>query len=334
MTNSKVTSNNSATDEGHVDDRHPAHLPRHAKRSSFLARGAPKPVARIETIAPPPLPHPLASLPDRPRRPVRWSASHRRPTSIPKAIAEGWHSPEIVAAADLGQVRQNFKYCNVFNTDAGYSDKIGRAVYCEGLEVEVWRLVEIAPHTLDFQFQPFSIVFQTRCGETRQYTPDLLSLTETGVLLVDELKADPSYFDDPHVIAILAVADEALKKYGLKIGRRSCVETEDLVFAHARLQTASDIFLHRRTSFSALDRQRVEDALARLGGQAPLGLLLEAIGDRPTLAMHKIHAMMAKRIVSFDLTRPPMRDTIYFTPPTPARPDALRAFLRVHAVGR
>ena len=53
----------------------------------------------------------------------------------------------------------------------------------------------------------------------------------------------------------------------------------------------------------------------------------------PTREAHaKLHAMMVRRLVSIDISKPSMPDTPVTVPASPADPDALRAFLRRFSV--
>lgn len=290
-------------------------------------------IQELMRAAPSRIPNPRESLPWRPARTPAWEPRRDRRDAglppLPRHALEGWHSPTLVAAADLGQMRINFNYRNYFTTAAGYGEKPRRAQYFEGpYELALFRLLEMSTAVIDYQFQPLQMRWSTSDGRSVEYTTDVIYATEGGEILVEEVKATQAYFDRSDTRDLLALFEERIEKAGARFFRRSSRRIAEPTF----WRTVKDAFDDRRTAYSDADVKRAQTAVMREGGIAPLGVVLDAVGGPGREARAKLNAMMLRREVGVDLSVPPMGDTKVTLPAAPANPDALRAFLQRFAV--
>jgi hypothetical protein len=303
---------------------------RHASGASGLDDDE---LAELMRAAPGRIPHPWECLPRRPARAPAWEPRRDRRDAgrppLPRHMLEGWHSPSLAAAADLGQMRINFNYRNYFTTAAGYGEKPRRAQYFEGpYELALFRLLEMNTAVVDYQFQPLQMRWTTSDGRAVGYTTDAIYATEDGAIGVEEVKATDAYFERADTRHLLDLFERQIAKAGATFVRRTSRRIAEPTF----WRTVKDAFDDRRTAYDDGDAARAVDAVTREGGAAPLGAVLDAVGGQARGAHAKLNAMMVRRVVAIDLARPPMGDTPVTIPAPPADPDALRVFLRRFAV--
>lgn len=279
------------------------------------------------------IPHPRECRPRRPVRTPAWEPNRDRRDAgrphVPRQQLEGWHSPVVEATSDLGQVRINFNYRNYFTITATYGEKSRRAHYFEGPhELNRFRQFEMDTNVIDYQFQPLHMRWTKADGQSVVYTTDAIYSTVAGEIVVEEVKATKAYFDRSDTHDLLKLFETEIKKVGARFDRiaGNCIAEPTF------LRTIKDAFDNRRTAYHELDVERARDVIARAGGTAPLGIVLEAVGGPGREALAKLHAMMVRREVAIDLTKPPMGYTLVTLPKAPTDPDALRAFLRRFSV--
>ena len=135
----------------------------------------------------------------RPRRPARnprWQPGRKHPVKARR----GWRprdvaNVELHAAPDLGQIRINFKYNNVFTTSADFSGKSGRQQYFEGPhEIRYSRWFEVAPRFTDIEHQTITLEITDVFGGTSQYTIDGMGELAGGQLFGFEEKPSKLFF--------------------------------------------------------------------------------------------------------------------------------------------
>ena len=277
--------------------------------------------------------HPRECLPRRPARTPAWEPRRDRRDAghppLPRHALEGWHSPRLASAADLGQMRINFNYRNYFTTAAGYGEKPRRAQYFEGpYETALWRVLEMTPTIVDYQFQPIQMLWDTSDGRTVHYTTDAIYATDAGEVVVEEVKATQAYFDRSDTRDLMELFETRILTTGARFVRRTSRRIAEPTY----WRTVKDAFDDRRTAYGEADVDRAHEAIVRVGGTAPLGAVIEAVGGPAREAHAKLNAMMVARTVAIDLSAPPMGDTEVTIPAPPADPDALRTFLRSLAV--
>ena len=231
---------------------------------------------------------------------------------------------KLVAAPDLGQMRVNFRYCNVFITEADYSEKAGRTQYFEGDHESAFnRWFSVGADFTDVQFQLMRMLITLPSGKQIQYTFDGGVSLATGAIVLFEIKPCPHYFLDPIVKAKADIAEAVLAEYGVSFQRLYGSDFQPIV-----LRTIKDIYDNRKASFDA--ERDVAVALEMIegqGGEAPLMKLIEALGSTFEVADNQLQAMIAARILSVDLSLPLTRDTAVSLAPEDQNKGALRRFL-------
>ncbi len=276
------------------------------------------------------IPHPRECRRPRPRREPRWcprvsSDDAQQPR---RSVVENWHDPRLEAAPDTGQLRVNFTYGGPFGRTAGFSTKARRAVYHEGpVEPAAWIEAEALTSRLDLRFQPVRISWRRDHGRTRHITLDAGFEMEDHSIVFVEYKGHRSYFEEPRTADLLDEAELVLAAHGATLRR----ETGTELLGTMLHRTLKDVFDDRDTAFDPLfDAATVRDAVLREGGTAPLGVVLESLGDRTRIAQARLNAMSVRRIVRIDPARPQMPDTPVDLPPD-RTPGRLKAFVAHHA---
>lgn len=224
------------------------------------------------------IPHPCECDPWRPGRAPDWQPRRDRRDAgnrpIPRSTAEGWHSPRLRAADDTGHVRINFNYRNIFTTAAGYGEKPRRAQYFEGpYELALFRLLEVLPSVVDYQFQPLQMLCTTSAGALVTYTTDVAYLMQDGRVFLEEVKATRAYFDDSETEDLLAMFEDQILRTGAIFHRRIGRGLAEPVF----WRTVKDAFDDRRTAFDEGDVGRVHSCIERSGGAAAMAEVLTSL---------------------------------------------------------
>lgn len=271
--------------------------------------------------------HPLETLARRPRRhPPKWlprvvPAVER---GVPRSTLEGWHSPRLVTDPKAGAVKIEFKYCHFAGATAVFSDKAKRQQFMSGPHEKArWRLLESTAEIVDFQFQPFTIVWTKADGGERRYTVDTLELHRNGRLVAREEKADPAFHADPDTDDLLGMAEAFLATKGIEFVR-SVGQPDDLAWRTQRL-----VANQRRFDFSSDELLGVRRELA--SGSSDVGRLVTAIGGHPEVAVTKLRSMTARGLVAIGTDRPWTYRTRAAPVDSAVRPRRLREFLREHA---
>jgi hypothetical protein len=269
--------------------------------------------------------YPARPLRTSPWRPKPAPAGYRRSDAAITTIEPEEAIAEIIAAPDLGQMRVNFRYCNVFITEADYSEKAGRTQYFEGDHESAFnRWFNIGAIFTDVQFQPITMLIETPSGKQVQYTLDGGVSLYTGAIVVFEIKPSPHYFLDPIVKAKADIAEAVLAKKGVGFQRLYGSDFKPIV-----LRTIKDIYDNRKVSFDQeRDVASVYDMILKQGGRAPLIDLIETLDGSFNVAEDQIQAMISARILAVDLSMPLTRDTAVSLAPEDEDEGALRRFLK------
>ena len=241
-------------------------------------------------------------------------------------MSEGWHDPKIIVAHDLGNIRIPFTYNQMASVSAVFSAKARRAHYDESAaEAMFHRWLSVDTRFTAIQFQPCTVIVKTNGAEIRQYTIDALFELDDGQLGGAEIKATPDYFQVPETADKLSFFDDVYKAMGIPSGvtRWSASDFTDDI-----MRNIKDIYDKRLTGFSASHAEIVRHVVKSHGGSAPLGAVAAALPLRSLDAQDVLCAMMCKRLVSIDLTRPFCPELSVTIPRRPANPGALRDFQR------
>ena len=260
-----------------------------------------------------------------PWRPKPAPEGYRRSDAAITTMASDEAVAEIIAAPDLGQMRVNFRYSNVFITEADYSEKAGRTQYFEGdHEAAFNRWFNVGAMFTDVQFQAIKLLITTPGGRQVAYTLDGGVSLHTGAIVLFEIKPSPHYFLDPIVRAKANIAKAVLARYGASFQRLYGSDFKPIV-----LRTIKDVYDNRKAAFDPnRDVGVVSDIIARHDGSAPLIDLIEALDSSFNVAECQIHAMVAARILAVDLSLPPTRTTAVSLAPRDENKGVLRRFLK------
>lgn len=165
---------------------------------------------------------------------------------------------------------------------------------------------EVDPHWVDFQLHGVKLQWQTETG-LKTYTPDAIATNEHGDVVVEEVKASPTYFHDPEYALLLERAETELAK--LKIQFRK-VTGDDLEASPRRRYNIATAFADRFTAYSTKQAEAVQSLLCIEGGATARGRVEEVIGGNPLVARKIVNAMMCARLVRYDLNSAPGRDDL------------------------
>lgn len=269
-----------------------------------------------------------------------WSPTRRPPRHQPRSIPRrhllsdhldgpkdpaAWTLVALEVAEDLGAVRNAMTYDKEYGTSATHYEKPRRTQFMEGPnEPAVGDHMEMSPRFLDFQFQAVALLFRRADGRLVRKYPDVAIEYDDNTVRFGEIKTSQAWFDAPGVKRPLDAVDRALVAHGLppllKI-KGEAFRSDPTLEAHAMAMDA------RLTTFDReAEGDLAREAVMLAGGQARYGDVLAALGGARANAADKLHAMLLRRIVSFDLSVPPTADTVV-TAPRPARAHALRDLL-------
>lgn len=183
---------------------------------------------------------------------------------------------------------------------------------------------EVDPHWVDFQLHGLKLQWQTEAG-VKTYTPDLIATNEYGDVIVEEVKASPTYFHDPEYALLLERAEVELAKLNIQFRK---VTGDDLEASPRRRYNVATAFADRFTVYSAEQAEAVQSLLCAEGGAAARGRVEEEIGGNPLVARKIVNAMMCARLVRCDLNSAPSRDDLVAAvPPISVRLRDIRARL-------
>lgn len=180
------------------------------------------------------------------------------------------------------------------------SRKAGRAMPFESMiEQQFFMHSEVDTGVADYRAQPFRFEF-TLDGAKRTYIVDCVRLLSDGRIEVVEVKNDRRALRDEAYAQKLERVAEICSRLNWQF---RVVYREELDEPPTRNANILEIQSRRHARFSDADVYVALDLIERLGGQAPLGLLAEKLGDRIRGAA-AIQAMMVQRLVEIDLIAP------------------------------
>ncbi len=183
---------------------------------------------------------------------------------------------------------------------------------------------EVDPHWVDFQLHGIKLQWRTDTG-IKTYTPDVIAANEHGDVVVEEVKASPTYFHDPEYALLLERAEAELAKLNIQFRK---VTGDDLEASPRRRYNIAAAFADRFTAYSEKQTEAVQRLLCVEGGAAARGRVEEAMGGNPMVARKIVNAMMCARLVRYDLNSAPARDDLVSAvPPLSARPRDIRTRL-------
>lgn len=165
---------------------------------------------------------------------------------------------------------------------------------------------EVDPHWVDFQTHGIKLQWQTAAG-VKTYTPDLIAANEHGDVVVEEVKASPTYFHDPEYSLLLERAETELAKLNIQFRK---VTGDDLEASPRRRYNIATAFADRFTAYSTKQTEAVRSLLCVEGGAAARGRVEEVIGGNPLVARKIVNAMMCARLIRYDLSSTPARDDL------------------------
>lgn len=196
------------------------------------------------------------------------------------------------------------------------SQKTGRTQYWEGSELLPTHEAETYPHIVDYQNQPFQLVFNHR-GVQRCYTPDQIRQEVSGYIEVLEAKSDPRGFRDPEYRSLLDAVEERLadlKGWGF---RRVVADEIFLTARHARNVgiVQSRRFVSVKPEHFALlaDLRRGEQVMFAYGDLAK-----RFEPDNPLYGGAVVQALMVRRHLHIDLKAALSDQTVVWLLPEPA----------------
>ncbi len=180
------------------------------------------------------------------------------------------------------------------------SRKAGRALPYEGMnEQALLKRSEVETSVVNYRSQPFRFELVIE-GTKRIYIADCVRLLSDGSIEVLEVKGRLKQLPPPEYVEKLSLVREICDRLGWQfriLGHRQLFEPE-VVYANI------DLIQRRRTvPFDQIQAYRALEMIERAGGEVPLGQLADAVASRPQ-GMAIAQAMMVRRLVSIDLTRP------------------------------
>jgi hypothetical protein len=186
------------------------------------------------------------------------------------------------------------------------STKSGRSHPFEGMNERAFFMhSEVDTRVADYRAQPFRFEFVVG-GAKRIYIADCVRLLDSGRIEVVEVKNDRRALEDPDYAMKLTHVREICSQLGW--GFRAVLKDE-LFTPAVVFSNVVEVQSRRQVKFDPSHGYVVFDLITRMGGQAPLGKLAEAIGER-RLGMAIAQAMMVARLVDIDLCRPLGADSI------------------------
>lgn len=221
----------------------------------------------------------------------------------------------LVATPDGRPIRTIITGRRHITTGTYASRKAGRALPYESmLERAFFMHSEVDTNVLDYRAQPFRFEFVI-AGHKRTYIVDCVRLLGDGSVEVVEVKKDRRALLDPQY----ALKLEAVRLICERIGWRFRVVLKAALHEPAfRFANVEEIQSWRFTVFDRADEHRVLDMLGRQSS-TPLGVLADALSRQDPkgfsehgrgLGVAKLKAMMVKRIVRFDLSKPLSFETL------------------------
>lgn len=224
-------------------------------------------------------------------------------------------SATIVMTPDGSPIRSVITGRRVMVTGFYSSRKAGRALPYEGMnEQALLKRCEVETAVVDYRSQPFRFELVIE-GAKRIYIADCVRLLGDGSVEVLEVKGRLKQLPPPDYVEKLSVVREVCDRLGWQfriLSHRHLYEPE-VVYANI------DLIQSRRTvRFDQIQAYRALELIERAGGEAPLGQVGDAAAAGPQgLAMAQ--AMMVRRLISIDLTRPLSADSkVTAVPRSPA----------------
>lgn len=237
---------------------------------------------------------------------------------------ESWELVSIRTAPDLGHVRHGMTYGRDITTSAALYEKTGRTQFMEGPnEPAVGDHLEMCPRYLAFQFQPMDLTFRRADGRIIHRYPDVAVEFEDHRVGVGEIKSSAAWFQAPAIKRPLDRIDLALAAHAIAPLMRIPGEpfrADAVLEAHALAMDA------RLTKYDREDEAKAVRAVIGTGGGTTTHADLVNLLGGGSLAADKLYAMMLDRVVSFDLSAPPVPTTAV-TAPRVAKPWALKELL-------
>lgn len=180
------------------------------------------------------------------------------------------------------------------------SRKAGRAFPYEGMNEPCFFMhCEVDTKVVDYRAQPFRFEF-VRDGDKLIYIADCVRLLSDGSIEVVEVKNDRRALRDPHYAAKLALVGDSCAALGWTF---RIVLKEQLISPAHVFANIDAVQARRMTSFGPKHVYLATNHLHRAGGQSELGTLADHLGC-PRLGASITQAMMVRRIVEIDLSRP------------------------------
>jgi len=209
-------------------------------------------------------------------------------------------SATVVMTPDGSPIRSVITGRRVMVTGFYSSRKAGRALPYEGMnEQALLKRCEVETAVVDYRSQPFRFELVID-GAKRIYIADCVRLLSDGSVEVLEVKGRLKQLSPPEYVEKLNLVREICERLGWQfriLSHRHLYEPE-VVYANI------DLIQSRRTvRFDQIQAYRALEVIEREGGAAPLGRVADAIATRP-LGMAIAQAMMVRRLLSIDLTRP------------------------------
>ncbi|MGB3740195.1 MAG: hypothetical protein WA948_12690 [Pontixanthobacter sp.] len=265
--------------------------------------------------------------PYRPQRTPRWLPAKRIVTEgVPKSILEGWHSPTTEVAEDLGHTRIPFTYNKPSSVSAVYGLKARRTQYTESAaEALFLRWFTVDTRFTDFQFQPITTTVKTNIRKDRSYTVDALVELQCGMVASGEIKAAPEFFTVQDTGDRLNFFSNAFRAHGLEL---DIVRWSASAFTDDIAENIKFIYDNQNEGFDPEHVDLVHKAILHDGGTTGLRTVARALPFSSLDSQDILCAMMVKRHIAIDLTRPFCPDLPVTIPPAPVRPGAMRAFQR------
>lgn len=275
------------------------------------------------------VPHPLDCIAERARKtgnPHSWqsrltaqSADYLSGRDIAASSPLEWGPATIVLPSEGNGVRATVTYRRVIGTFSFLSQKAGRTQTGEGPhELHTAQRLEVLPHVVDYQCQGVGLRWETSAGP-RGYISDFIVGFADDTVEAWEVKANWADFHDPEYAEKISYARTALASIG--VGFRQVV-AEELDRPAVTAFNIARAFNNRFTQILPRDADAVADALARRGGEAPMGEIEDALHPDRRIARAKADALLCRRQLVFSLTAPVIADTPVTAPP--ALPAGLR----------
>jgi hypothetical protein len=201
---------------------------------------------------------------------------------------------------DGGPIRSVLTGRRVIVTGFYSSRKAGRALPYEGMnEQALLKRSEVETSVVDYRAQPFRFELVID-GRKRIYIADCVRLLSNGNVEVVEVKGRLKQAPSPDYMEKLSAVGEICDRLGWQfrvLSHRHLFEPE-IVYANI------DLIQSRRTvRFDQIHAYRALELIEREGGETQLGQLADTLGARP-IGMAIAQAMMVRRLVSIDLSRP------------------------------